>query len=479
MIRPLTTAAKPLYVYGEDSSTVRVPAVQLVQGVPGRAVEGQAARLAHQFLRQNEGVLHTFCADANVDFDGNDVYLSFVTNTRVGAVPLLSPTSGRPDIGLVVRPRFEWLGIGAMLGEMGWRVVPQPLKLPLLPGSERRIPPWVLSTIVLARMQALLDRLELRFEMTSDVTAVPRGTVDWQRYATVQMPRLRMLEVPSRFPDLLDNRELKAAIHYTLRKQQSSLETQRNAGPFVAQLVVLCQLLIDKVRSVHPKPPTGAQYQAWNRQPLSTDAFRQGIEAIEWTADDRGLAGVADLNGLPWMLNMEDFFEAWLEMIVAKAAHHLGGTLKAGRRHETTVPLQWSPPYHGSQRSLMPDLILETRTETIIFDAKYKRHWEELQATGWWRLNEQIQEQHRQDLLQVLAYSTVKNAARIVSCLVYPCSLATWESLQRRNRAYYHARVPVADRHVEVMLTALPMSANSAEATQFVVDMLTATRDRM
>lgn len=477
MIRPPTVATKSIFIHGEDSSAVRVSAAQLVQGTPGRAVEGQAARLAHQFLRQNEGVLRTFCADAAVDFDGKEVYLKFVTKTRVGAVPLLSPTSGRPDIGLIVRPRFEWLGIGAMLGEMGWRVVPQPLKLPLLPGSERRIPPWVLSTIVISRMQALLDRLERRFEMTDAVTASPRGTVDWQQYATVQMPRLRLLDVPSRFPDLLDHRELKAAIHFTLRKQLASLETQRNAGAFVAQLAVLCQLLIDRVRSVQPKPPTGAQFQAWARQPLTTDVFRQGIEAIEWTADDRGLAGIADLNGLPWMLSMEEFFEAWLETVMAKAAHSLGGVLQVGRRRETTVPLSWSPPYQGSQRSLVPDLILETGTETIIIDAKYKRHWEELQTTAWWQLDGQLQTQHRLDLLQVLAYSTAKNAARIVSCLVYPCSLATWKSLQARARAYYHARIPVANRHVEVILTALPMSANHTEAARFLVDVLTTTRD--
>jgi hypothetical protein len=168
-----------------------------------------------------------------------------------------------------------------------------------------------------------------------------------------------------------------------------------------------------------------------------------------------------------------------VETGLAKVAHSLGGVLQVGRRHETTVPLQWSPPYQGSQRALVPDLILETGTETIIVDAKYKRHWEELQATGWWRMDEQIQAEHRHDLLQVLAYSTVKNSGRIVTCLVYPCSLPTWKSLQARNRASYHARIPVADRHVELILTALPMSANRAEAARFLVDVLSTARDRL
>ncbi|MCI0616767.1 hypothetical protein L0244_27625, partial [bacterium] len=84
------------------------------------------------------------------------------SGTKIGALPLLSPTSGKPDYGLIIKPRFDWSGIGPMLAVMGWRVIPSPLKLPLLPRSERKIPPWVLSTMILIRLKALLDRLERR-----------------------------------------------------------------------------------------------------------------------------------------------------------------------------------------------------------------------------------------------------------------------------------------------------------------------------
>ncbi|MCB0150771.1 MAG: hypothetical protein KDE01_24365, partial [Caldilineaceae bacterium] len=58
---PRLTATAPLFVEGEDSSTIRVPAARLIQGDGGRNAESQAARLAQQFLRQNEGLLRTFC----------------------------------------------------------------------------------------------------------------------------------------------------------------------------------------------------------------------------------------------------------------------------------------------------------------------------------------------------------------------------------------------------------------------------------
>jgi hypothetical protein len=88
------------------------------------------------------------------DYDGRQVLLHIDSGSAVGAVPLVSPISGRRDFGLVVQPRFPWKGIGPMLAEMGWLISPTPLRLPLLKRSERRVPPWVLSFMILARLKA-------------------------------------------------------------------------------------------------------------------------------------------------------------------------------------------------------------------------------------------------------------------------------------------------------------------------------------
>lgn len=72
--------------------------------------------MVHQFLKQNCGILRDFEIEGNVSFDGADVYIQLHAGGQVGALPLLSPTSGRPDYGLVIKPRFGWQGIGPMLG---------------------------------------------------------------------------------------------------------------------------------------------------------------------------------------------------------------------------------------------------------------------------------------------------------------------------------------------------------------------------
>ncbi|NLX92005.1 MAG: hypothetical protein GXZ07_10580 [Firmicutes bacterium] len=166
----------------------------------------------------------------------------------------------------------------------------------------------MLSTTVLMRLKALLDALERRFDFTESCLPAPRGSVLWSRYLTASIAAARFLEVPCRYPDLRDDRELKAAIHFTLRKQLAALESQRNAGPVVLQVISLCQSLLERMRAVAPKQPAAVALGAWYRGPVRTQVFREGLQAIEWTVDDRGLAGLGDLQGLPWVMPTEPYF---------------------------------------------------------------------------------------------------------------------------------------------------------------------------
>ncbi|MGA2215463.1 MAG: hypothetical protein ABSH31_19475, partial [Bryobacteraceae bacterium] len=162
--------------------------------------------MAEQFITQNRSLLSQLDVSVERDYDGRDVRLLIQSGNAVGAMPLISPTTARPEYGLVVQPRFPWAGIGPMLAEMGWRVSPTPLRLPLLLRSERRVPLWVLSFMILARLKALLDSLDRRFELKSETLRAPRGTVNWTAYATRSMSTASFLSIPCTFPDLLDDR---------------------------------------------------------------------------------------------------------------------------------------------------------------------------------------------------------------------------------------------------------------------------------
>jgi hypothetical protein len=450
----------------KDTSEARFDATDLILGKGSRDPQSQAARLGRQFIAQNGRTLAGFGVEAELVYYGVKVSIQFRTSTTVGALPLVSPATGRPDFGLIIHPRLEWQGVGEMLGAMGWRVIPEVVRLPMLPRTARNIPAWVLSAIVIPRLEALLRQLQRRFEFTEAELNAPRGSVQWGTYAQRQMPKMQFLRVPCRFPELRDDHDLRAAVHFTLRQQFSSLETQRSAGFFVVRLIERCLGLIDLVSEVAPKPPTPLQMTTWLRGPLPTESFRDGIQAVGWTVEQRGLAGLSELQGLPWRMSMEEFFEAWVETIANEVAPRIGAIARVGRKRETVFPISWERPYLGSQKSLVPDLVLHRGDETIIIDAKYKEHWEDLQVERWVNMAEEIRTRHREDLMQVLAYSSLFETRKVTACLAYPCRRAVWEALRQSKAIHRRASIHSGERQVNIVLTTVPMVARVEEVRE-------------
>ena len=190
---------------------------------------------------------------------------------------------------------------------------------------------------------------------------------------------------------------------------------------------------------------------------MRSEAFVDGLQAIQWTIDERGLAGLSDLEGIPWTMPMDRFFEAWVETVFQIVAQRTGGQMRVGRKRETVHAVNWEPPYLGSQKSLVPDIWLEWESTTLIVDAKYKRHWEEMQQRSWRDLEEELRAQHRNDLLQVLAYANLARTQRVIVCLVYPCSPQSWSSFRARGRLIHRAELSAGARAVHLWLTAVPM----------------------
>src|SRR5262245_61604261 len=86
-----------------DSSVSRIPIIPSLQMPTVRDQVPQAARLGQQFIQQNRGILSSFGVTADFQYDGNSLDLVFRAGTKIGALPLLSPTSGKPDYGLIIK----------------------------------------------------------------------------------------------------------------------------------------------------------------------------------------------------------------------------------------------------------------------------------------------------------------------------------------------------------------------------------------
>lgn len=458
---PIPQPSAASFITLDDNSTASCLAVELFNLKDRRARDplGEAAKLSEQLFMRNRSVLALAQLQCEREFNGRDLRIHFRSGNTIGAIPLLSPTTGKPDYGVIIGPRFPWSGIGPMLSEMGWRVAPTPLKLATFKGSERSIPRWVLSSMILARIRAFLQTLIRRFELVNEINNIPRGQVRWGEYAVRSLPRARFLDVPCTYPDLRQERLLLGAIRFCLERIIEELESEIEHGAYVHRLVEFAQELLRPVREFPVYIPGANQMANWLRKPLKTDSYMEGLQAIQWTIERRGLAGSSNLEGIPWIMEMERFFEAWVETVFHAVGRTSGATMKTGRLKQTTKPISWDPPYLGSQKSLVPDLWLQWGATTLIVDAKYKRHFEELQLRDWHSLEAEWKEQHRNDLFQVLAYANLAESRTTISCLVYPCSGSTWNHLRDAGRLFHKAEIAIGSRIVHLWMTAVPMIA--------------------
>lgn len=436
-----------------DSEERVVDALEWLGG-EGRYRSEVAEHRAEAFIQRNRPILRALGVTAILEREGGVSRIRFRASTSVGACPLWSPVTGKPEYGLVVEPRFPWSSVGEVLSETGFRVVPELLPLSDVPCSDRHVPVWVLSSMVLLRLDALLKASTRRFVWVSADQAVPRGRVEWDRYSRSRWPHMRLLDFPCVFPDLRDDELLKAAVHFVLLLHRGALLTQRQGGVVVRRLLALCEDLLQRVRAIPPRRPDVKLLRRWRRSMLMSQGWAQGLEAIEWTVEERGLGGREDWAGLSWRMNMEVFFESWVEMLAEKVARRVGGRLRVGRLEATRTAVDWRPKYRGAQRSLVPDVIVERPDCTLILDAKYKSVAEQIWARGWSNLSEELQERFRDDFFQVLAYSTLFDTPRVVAVLVYPVAAEGFDP----DRSMVRGLVETSgQRRVEVAISAVPL----------------------
>ena len=415
---------------------------------------------AESFVRLNEAALGALDARLEVFASADGAPVRVVPGGRVGAVPLRSAQTGHVAGGFIVKPRFEWAGMGRVLVETGWAASPEFLDLPLVPGSGREIPPWVLAGPVLTRIEALLRSLKRGYRDEEEVLRHPRGRIVWPRYLAESMVRGRWDRLPCRFPDLGQDPKLRRHARWVLERVRADLVAVGGSDPVAVFLAAAAGRLIELLADVAPLAPSRDDLRrslgGGRGQGLLDEPVRRGIEAFAWVVEERGLGGGRELDGLAWALPLDRLWEAYVEGVVRREAARTGGEVRVGRLGQTTFPLEWSDPTHRSLGHLVPDIVVRHGRRVQIVDAKYKAHLAELDEAGWRRFTEETKSEHRADLHQVLAYAALYDADEVTATLVYPLRPATWEALRRRGRDVARAELVHGGRAVTVELRGMP-----------------------
>jgi hypothetical protein len=365
----------------------------------------------------------------------------------IGALPLLNPSSRRVAAGLLVEPRFQWPSLGAVFSAIGFSVEPLLGGAPLVPGSARKVPPWLLAGPVIERIAAMLKHRKRGFVERKMDRSSPRGRIDWNNWASANLPSGKWTSFPCHFSEPDDDPELMAAVRWTLRRLEDELSTVSWTLPARFLLKRATEIYAAIGQGLVRRPSTNN----WSL-PGSSEWVNAAIEAMGWVAEERGLGGARSLDGLAWNLSVEEVWEAWVSRFSASLARQLGmvaSQYQGARRH-----LKWIGHVH-SMGALIPDVELRSMDRTIWIDAKYKAHLELLSQRGWQGLSDAVRDEHRADLHQALAYASLADAPHVDTLLVYPqvsddyrpiSTLASVTSGRRRVRIFL-ANLPFGFRN--------------------------------
>src|SRR5690606_2073450 len=119
----------------------------------GSVFKTSGERWIEPFLEANRSHLRRLEVTASLETRGG-VALRLTPGPKIGAVPLLSPSTRRAAAGLLVEPRFHWSALGSVLGSIGFAIEPSLGGTQLVPGSAREVPAWLLAAPVVRRLEA-------------------------------------------------------------------------------------------------------------------------------------------------------------------------------------------------------------------------------------------------------------------------------------------------------------------------------------
>lgn len=457
--RPTPVAAgKPLLVGTDHGPPITVPAHRFA---PPQRV-GDWGAYADTFLRFNSEAFRALDVQPQVASSASGPAIRLVPGGRSGAVPLRSGMTGQVEGGLIVKPRFGWPGVGRILHETGWHAAPEFLESPLVPGSAREVPPWVLAGPVLARLEALLKSLSPGYREAEEVLLQPRGSVIWRDYVSGSLARGAWHHLPCRFPDLTTDPTLRRHVRWALERVHRDLLSVGGTDIVALSLAALAVRLMDQLADVAPMMP---RKQELDRRMMGNrvlgDALLRGIEAIAWVVDERGLGGGSERDGLAWTLPLETLWEGYVESVYRREAADTGGEVRVGRLGQTLFPLHWSDPTHRTLGHLVPDIVVRRGKSVQVVDAKYKAHLAEVEESGWRQFEDETREAHRADLHQILAYASLYEANEVTATLVYPLRYSTYSMLKERKRDRSCAELFHGGRTVRLELRGLPFGSMS------------------
>ncbi|SNS40385.1 hypothetical protein SAMN06295967_1094 [Belliella buryatensis] len=358
-----------------------------------------------KFIQYNLELFSFLGIEAHIEGSDLNASIFFKTSKFIGTIPLRAPDTGKQIGDFVVSPRFtgtnrfeEYVEILDLLGD---EISPEFIdSLPLASKRAFRPPLYLEAVKFISALEKLVKQHWRKFDNKETQSSQPSGQVNWNKYANHSFKVEQSLVYPIRKNFLSEFHLEFSEIRFVYDLCKSELLSSNT--PISIRTAISKRISFLDERLYFHKPKITSKIQVKNVDGVTIKEAKQIANRI---------LSFNLIDGTAWRVDFADVFEKFIQYIFKEVAKSIGGKFITNLKiySNTKKRFQWN------LNNLEPDGVLIKDDQVIFIDAKYKSHF-----YNKFDHNENLKEEHRKDLHQILAYSSFNNANQKVGFLCYP-----------------------------------------------------------
>lgn len=372
-----------------------------------------------KFINYNSTLFSFLGVQPSIIGTDQNTSLTFRSSNFIGAIPLRSSDTGKQIGDFVVIPRFtgrdRFEDYIEILDLLGTEISPD-IKdsLTLASGKNFRPPLYLEAVKFIASLEALLFKPWRKFDNVEKITNEPVGQVNWNKYISAEFKVENRLKFPTRKNILSEFHSEYSEIRFVFDICKNELLSSNTPQRIKNALRPRLAFIVERLYLHKPKSTKHVLVKSSDNLTVKF-CKNQANKILDFKLVD----------STAWRVDFSDVFEKFIQYIFIGVAKATGGKLFANFKFYSRN----SKHYSWELKHIEPDAIYQKEDILIFIDAKYKSH-----LYNKYNISEKLKEDFRNDLHQVMAYSSFSKTSTKFSFLCYPSDKLEIKKMNYKNQ---------------------------------------------
>jgi len=366
--------------------------------------------------------------------------IAFRSNDYIGTIPLRASDTGKQIGDFVVVPRYIGKGRYSdyidLLNLLKSDIQPEYIHSIPLASKRNFSPPLYMEALkFLEALRELLSINWKKFDQAVLGLHTPTGNINWNKYANDSYKVEKRIYYPTTVNILTEKHTEYGQIKFVYeicKKELLSFNTPMHLKHRIKDVIGVIDHKLDHIKPLE------------TNEIIIKQSDNPQIKHCKKIANN--ILNQNYVSNTAWRVNYSDVFEKFVQYVFAEAAKRTG----AKTYNNFKFSRQKKLPFPWTLKHLEPDLIYKKGEATIIIDAKYKSH-----LYNKFSNSDVLKSDYRNDLHQILAYSSFSNTQEKHCILCYP-----FQNIEFNETSYIN---PLNNSNSKIIILGMPLDKSETK----------------